>query len=151
MEQGLTHLVSQPALLHSIRPSPRSISLLVIISPQSHSYNVDGRGISWLNNTDVGNPYLHCFFHWYFRGVSWENGCLRFRTQLLRFKFILFCHFRALERWAKWWAILTSDCPLWEGSKSGKWVARFGHGPDGGFSTKFGPKYKFFLRPFGLD
>ena len=40
--QGLTHLISQPALLHSIRPSPRSISLSVIISPQSHLYNVDG-------------------------------------------------------------------------------------------------------------
>ena len=40
--QGLTHLVSQPALLQLIRPSPRLISLPVIISPQSHSYNVDG-------------------------------------------------------------------------------------------------------------
>jgi len=40
--QGLTHLVSQPALLQLIRPLPRSISLPVIISLQSHSYNVDG-------------------------------------------------------------------------------------------------------------
>jgi len=39
--QGLTHLGSQPALLHLIRPSPHSISLPVIISTQSHSYNVD--------------------------------------------------------------------------------------------------------------
>ena len=40
--QGLTYLISQPALLHLIRPSLHSILLSVIISLQSHLYNVDG-------------------------------------------------------------------------------------------------------------
>ena len=34
--------VSQPGLLHSIRPSPRSTSPPKMTSPQSHSYNVVG-------------------------------------------------------------------------------------------------------------
>ena len=38
----LTHRVSQPVLLHSIRPSPCSTSPPEIISPQSHSYCVVG-------------------------------------------------------------------------------------------------------------